>query len=210
MPVTAARRHQDPDDEAKLLLVFIAVAAIAGVGYICYARLHIRKEQLMEASLYLLAASFVFWDTLRYVLTLSAERENAWPHPPLILDRKRDSQNLREAFAENSIVIGYDICKKPLLWPDEVRVMQANGFGMTGAGKTTLLLNIIQQDLIREAGPQGNRHKVPLIIIDGKGEREFLDDKLLPLIAAAGRLDDLRIIDAVSYTHLTLPTKRIV
>ena len=52
MPVTAARRHQDPDDEAKLLLVFIAVAAIAGVGYICYARLHIRKEQLMEASLY--------------------------------------------------------------------------------------------------------------------------------------------------------------
>jgi hypothetical protein len=195
MPVTAARRHQDPDDEAKLLLVFIAVAAIAGVGYICYARLHIRKEQLMEASLYLLAAAFVFWDTLRYVLTLSAERENAWPHPPVIVDRKRDSQNLRDAFAENSIVIGYDICKKPLLWPDEVRVMQANGFGMTGAGKTTLLLNIIQQDLIREAGPRDNRHKVPLIIIDGKGEREFLDDKLLPLLAAAGRLGDLRIID---------------
>ena len=195
MPVTAARRYHDPNDEAKLLLGFIAVAAIAGVGYICYARLHIRKEQLMEASLYLLAAAFVFWDTLRYVLTLGAERENAWPHPPLTVDRKRDGQNLREAFADNSIVIGYDICKKPVRWPDEVRVMQANGFGMTGAGKTTLLLNIIQQDLVREAGPERNRHKVPLIIIDGKGEREFLDDKLLPLIAAAGRLDDLRIID---------------
>ena len=61
MPVTAARRYQDPNDEAKLLLGFIAVAAIAGVGYICYARLHIRKEQLMEASLYLLAAFFVLW-----------------------------------------------------------------------------------------------------------------------------------------------------
>ena len=117
------------------------------------------------------------------------------PHPPLYIDRRRDSQSLREAFADNSIVIGYDICKKPVRWPDEVRVMQANGFGMTGAGKTTLLLNIIQQDLVREAGPEGNRHKVPLIIIDGKGEREFLDDKLLPLIAAAGRLGDLRIID---------------
>ena len=69
MPVTAARRYHDPNDEAKLLLGFIAVAAIAGVGYICYARLHIRKEQLMEASLYLLAAAFVFWDMLRYVLT---------------------------------------------------------------------------------------------------------------------------------------------
>ena len=135
MPVTAVRRYQDPNDEAKLLLGFIAVAAIAGVGYICYARLHIRKEQLMEASLYLLAAAFVFWDTLRYLLTLPTERENAWPHPPLTVDRKRDAQNLREAFADNSIVIGYDICKKPVLWPDEVRVMQANGFGMTGAGK---------------------------------------------------------------------------
>ena len=86
----------------------------------------------------------VFWDTLRYVLTLGAERENALPTPPLTVDRKRDSQNLREAFADNSIVIGYDIRKKPVRWPDEVRVMQANGFGMTGAGKTTLLLNIIQ------------------------------------------------------------------
>src|ERR1035441_2741694 len=109
MPVTAARRYKDRNDKAKLLLGFIAVAAIAGVGYICYARLHIRKEQLMEASLYLLAASFVFWDTLRYVLTLSVERDNAWPHPQLTVDRKRDSQNLREAFADNSIVIADDI-----------------------------------------------------------------------------------------------------
>src|SRR5271157_5163351 len=44
MPVTAARRYHDPDDEAKLLLGFIAVAAVAGVGYICYARLHIRAS----------------------------------------------------------------------------------------------------------------------------------------------------------------------
>jgi len=37
MPVTAVRRYQDPNDEAKLLLGFIAVAVVAGVGYICYA-----------------------------------------------------------------------------------------------------------------------------------------------------------------------------
>ena len=84
MPVTAARRYQDPNDEAQLLLGFIAVAAIAGVGYICYARLHIRKEQLIEGSLYLLAASFVFWDTLRYLLTLDTERENASASSPAL------------------------------------------------------------------------------------------------------------------------------
>jgi hypothetical protein len=194
MPSSVARYH-DPNAEAKLLLGFVAVALVAGTGYICYSRLHVRKEQLMEASLYILAWSFVFWDLLRYVLTAPTEKENAWPHPPLRISRRQDNLALQKAFAADAIVIGYDIHQKPVLWPDEVRVMQANGFGMTGAGKTTLLLNIIQQDLVRETGPKGNRHKIPLIIIDGKGEREFLDDKLLPLIAAAGRLDDLRIID---------------
>ena len=186
MPSSVARYH-DPNAEAKLLLGFVAVALVAGTGYICYSRLHVRKEQLMEASLYILAWSFVFWDVLRYTLTAPAEKEDAWPHPPLRISRKQDNQAIQKAFADDSIVIGYDIHQKPVLWPDEVRVMQANGFGMTGAGKTTLLLNIIQQDLVRETGPKDSRHKIPLIIIDGKGEREFLDDKLLPLIAAAGQ-----------------------
>jgi hypothetical protein len=35
---------------------------------------------------------------------------------------------------------------------------------------------------------------MPMIIFDGKGEREFLD-RLLPHIEAAGRLQDLRVID---------------
>ena len=139
MPSSVARYH-DPNAEAKLLLGFVAVALVAGTGYICYSRLHVRKEQLMEASLYILAWSFVFWDVLRYTLTAPAEKEDAWPHPPLRISRKQDNQAIQKAFADDSIVIGYDIHQKPVLWPDEVRVMQANGFGMTGAGKTTLLL----------------------------------------------------------------------
>ena len=178
MPSSVARYH-DPNAEAKLLLGFVSVALVAGTGYICYSRLHVRKEQLMEASLYILAWSFVFWDVLRYTLTAPAEKEDAWPHPPLRISRKQDNRAIQKAFADDSIVIGYDIHQKPVLWPDEVRVMQANGFGMTGAGKTTLLLNIIQQDLVRETGPKESRHNIPLIIIDGKGEREFLDDILL-------------------------------
>ena len=62
--------------------------------------------------------------------------------------------------------------------------------GGTGAGKSTFLENIIAQDLTRRFGAR----KMPMIIFDGKGEREFLDH-LLPHIAAAGRLQDLRILD---------------
>ena len=63
--------------------------------------------------------------------------------------------------------------------------MQANAFGMTGAGKTNLLENVTEQDIARGA---------PIIFIDGKGDKKLLDE-LLPSIEAAGRMQDLRIID---------------
>ena len=80
--------------------------------------------------------------------------------------------------------------KEPWLWPDAVRIKHGVIVGGTGAGKSTFLENIIAQDLTRRFGAR----KMPMIIFDGKGEREFLDH-LLPHIAAAGRLQDLRILD---------------
>lgn len=195
MHATAPRRYWDPNAEAKILLGMLLFVSLVIIGYIAYARLHIYKEQLLEAGLYTVAAAVIGWDVLRYAVTFRTEKEKAWPHAPVCITRKADEQHAQSAFEQNAIVAGYDLYGEPILWSDELRVMQANIFGMTGSGKTTLLLNIIQQDLNRETGSPGNRHRIPLIIIDGKGEREFLDDKLLPLLAAAGRLDDLRIID---------------
>ena len=45
MPSSVARYH-DPNAEAKLLLGFVAVALVAGTGYICYSRLHVRKAEV--------------------------------------------------------------------------------------------------------------------------------------------------------------------
>jgi hypothetical protein len=134
------------------------------------------------------------WETLRHVLTFQRQKDEAWPHPKLYIARCADQKHLAEAHEKNSIVLGYDIDRKPWPWSDEIRVMQANAFGMTGAGKSTLLSNIIAQDLVRLSGPKGNKQKIPLIILDGKGERSFLDDFLIPEVAAAGRLQDLSII----------------
>ena len=68
--------------------------------------------------------------------------------------------------------------------------MQTVVVGQSGSGKTTLLHNIASQD-IRQDGY--GRH-LPVIIFDGKGDQEFLND-LLPEIAAAGRLHQLRVLD---------------
>src|SRR5260370_40054208 len=66
--------------------------------------------------------------------------------------------------------------------------------GMTGSGKTTLLKNIIVQDLMRRVGPPEDRHRIPMVVFDGKGDLEFFQE-LLPHIHRAGRLDDLRLIN---------------
>ena len=106
----------------------------------------------------------------------------------------RDERTVAKAWDQGGVVLGYDIHGDPWLWPDQVRVMQGIVLGMTGSGKTTLLKNIITQDLMRRMGPPEDRHKIPMVIFDGKGDLEFFQE-LLPYIHRAGRLDDLRLIN---------------
>ena len=121
-------------------------------------------------------------------------RENQRRYPPLVMDPAKDRKHLDRAWKEGGVVLGYDVHGQPWLWPDKVRVMQGIVLGMTGSGKTTLLENIITQDLQRRVGPPGDSHKIPMVIFDGKGDLDFFY-QLLPHIAAAGRLEDLRLIN---------------
>src|SRR5437588_12689613 len=121
-------------------------------------------------------------------------KENQRRHPPLVMSPAVDAKHVEKAWDRNAVVLGYDVHGTPWLWPDKVRVMQGIVVGMTGSGKTTLLKNIITQDLSRRVGPAQDRHKVPMVIFDGKGDLDFFYE-LLPHCAAAGRLDDLRMIN---------------
>jgi hypothetical protein len=89
------------------------------------------------------------------------------------------------ACKRSSVLLGYDIFGEPFYWSDATRTMQSNAFGMTGAGKTNLLETVTEQDILRG---------VPIILIDGKGDKKLLTE-LLPSIEAAGRMQDLRVID---------------
>jgi hypothetical protein len=186
--------HRNQEESLGFVLVLVALVLVVAGSYILVMRFHLRPAQLVEGVLYLLFASIDCISIAWYVITLPRRRETTWPHPPLYIPPERDRKAVQTAYNQNAIVLGYDVHRKPWLWPDATRVMQSVVFGATGSGKTTLLKNIITQDLFRTVGPPGDRHRIPMLIFDGKGDQEFLSD-LLPAIETAGRMHQLRVLN---------------
>ncbi|HEV2402561.1 MAG TPA: TraM recognition domain-containing protein [Candidatus Sulfotelmatobacter sp.] len=169
------------------LVVWVLKLLITGVW-------HFTEMQAAEfSSCFLLFATGLVWLGFR-VLTAHSRREKEWPHPYLAVPRRKDGQAVSKAWSQDAVVLGYDVHGKPWLWPDRTRVMQGIVLGMTGMGKTTLLSNIITQDLFRVFGPPEDRHRIPMIILDGKADSTVFDS-LLPYIHRSGRLKQLRVIN---------------
>jgi hypothetical protein len=181
--------QQGPQD-AIGVAVLLGCAVLAFCWYVAVTRLHLRNEQCLEIFIY---CAIVFFGGGLVVAQLAgkrSKREANWPHPALFVAGSKDASTAATANRNGATLLGYDVHKEAWLWPDAVRMKHGVIVGGTGAGKSTFLENIISQDLTRRFG----RRKMPMIIFDGKGEREFLD-RLLPHIEAAGRLQDLRVLD---------------
>jgi hypothetical protein len=178
--------------ESDILLLFVGGGAFLLLLYIARSRWHLSMSQIQEIAAYVLLTVCCSYLMIWHFLTLRHRREQTWP--PLRIGPQRDSNNLSAAWAQSSVVLGHDANGKPWLWPDSVRVMQGIVLGQTGSGKTTLLRNILTQDLARTFGPADDRHKIPMVIFDGKGDLDFFHS-LLPHIHRAGRLQDLRLLN---------------
>ena len=186
--------HDNQQESLALVLSIVAIVILAVAYYILATRFHIRPAQLVELSLYslysLMAVACVIW----HFITQRRRREANWPHPPLFIGHSKDRKAVATAYNQNSIVLGYNVHGEPWFWSDATRVMQSIVFGATGSGKTTLLRNIITQDLFRVIGPPEDAHRIPMLIFDGKADKEFLTE-LLPAIEEAGRIHQLRVLD---------------
>src|SRR6202142_1242546 len=178
----------------EILFVFAFCAVVGLFSYLGVHSWHFTNRQMIEIDGYIIILALAVFLACWFPLTARSRREKQWPHPPVVVKPLVDEKHCREAWAKNSVVLGYDIHGKPFLWPDRIRVMQGIVLGMTGTGKTTLLKNIISQDLARTVEtPNGPRH-IPMVIFDGKGDMEFFND-LLPHIHHAGRLHQLRVLN---------------
>jgi hypothetical protein len=183
------RNISEPDAQLALMLL---VFAVLGVGlYLVVARFHVRGAQLLEAALYFLViAAAVVAPLVRRFTTKDSRKKRA----PFVVPIDKDERAVEAAWKQHAVLLGYDMDEKPWIWPDEVRVMQGIVLGMTGSGKTTLLKNIITQDIARFTGPPEDRHRIPMVIFDGKGDLEFFE-QLMPHIHRAGRLHNLRLLN---------------
>ncbi len=182
-------RQRGPED-ATGVFVLLASAVLAFGWYVAVSRLHLRNDQCLEI---FLDSAILFFGGGLVIAQLAGrrrKREESWPHPAIIVRASKDAKIVSEAQRDGATVLGFNVHKEPWLWPDAVRMKHGVIVGGTGAGKSTFLENIVAQDVIRRFG----KRRMPMIIFDGKGEREFLD-RLLPHIEAAGRLQDLRVID---------------
>ena len=191
-------RLREADREPAVYDAAFIVAALAAIAFIlvwylvthCY---HLSDDQFIEILGYAALPLTGFFCWLWLLATGRSRRENTWPHPYRAASPRKDERCAREAWSRDSVVLGYDVHGKPWLWPDRIRVMQGLVLGLTGMGKTTLLTNIIAQDLMRVIEtPQGPK-RMPMLILDGKGEWKFVK-ALLPYIHRAGRINDLRVI----------------
>ncbi len=182
--------EQNPALLAWLLLLgaYLVLVVIAKYAWLLHDR------QIVEFTLWLLLTAVGTFLSLYQLTHAKKARENAWPNQLPTLPTRLETQIVQRAWQDNAVVLGYDVHGKPWTWPDATRVMQALVLGQTGSGKTTLLRNIITQDLMRSVGPSKERHRIPMVIFDGKGDLEFFHS-LLPYIHRAGRLGDLRLMN---------------
>jgi hypothetical protein len=187
-------RRTGPEDLAGVV-VLLGCAVFGFFWYVAVSRLHLHNDQCLEIFLDCAVLFFGGGLVVAHFAGRKSKREENWPHPSIAVPAIKESRTLNTAHADATTLLGYNVHKEPWLWPDAVRIKHGVIVGGTGAGKSTFLENIIAQDLTRRFGSR----KMPMIIFDGKGEREFLDH-LLPHIAASGRLQDLRILDP---THPT-------
>jgi Type IV secretory system Conjugative DNA transfer len=185
------REYQRSHEETAAVTLAVLVVAFFGLGfYLLVARFHVRIHQIVELSLYVIAVIGAVISIVWYTRNRKRRIENAWPHPPVFIPMNKDLAHVQKARGQNAIVPGYDVHGRPWYWSDEARRMQTVVVGQSGSGKTTLLHNIATQDIHRTV----NGRHLPVIIFDGKGDQEFLND-LLPEIAAAGRMHQLRVLD---------------
>ena len=176
---------QDPEGSAIMFGWFLLAIVVVVLFWLASSRLHLTVSELIELALLTIVGVYVIADVAIYYMRRTAKRAEIFPPPKPRIPFATDANEVAIAADNESVLVGHESNGDPFYWSNDVRARQTIASGMTGAGKTTLIESILQQDI---------RRGVPIIFMDGKGEKKLLD-RILPYVEASGRMHQFRLID---------------
>ena len=122
-----------PLSETPAFLIAIGACVICAAYWLLLIKVyHFTNRQAVELAAYLLSVVAILVAGVALHVTRRSRREQRRVQPPLVMAAARDQKLVDKAWAESSVVLGYDIHGDPWLWPDRARVMQGIVLGMTG------------------------------------------------------------------------------
>ena len=117
-------RQQNPPllESVEIVVALLLLAACWFIWYVARERFYLENRQIAELACYFALAALAIVGSTILLATARSRREKQWPHPPMVVSRKRDEQFTADAWKQGAVVLGYDIHGKPWYWPDRVRV----------------------------------------------------------------------------------------
>src|SRR5215510_7454626 len=107
---TYADRHHRPPllESGEIMVAMVLMVACWFAWHVARERYYLTGRQLAELATYLIIAVFALVLTVVFRVTRRPRQEKQWPHPALAISRKRDERIARQAWKQNSVVLGYD------------------------------------------------------------------------------------------------------
>ena len=115
-----ANRQQNPPvlENMEIVVALVLMAVCWFSWYVAHERYNLTNRQIAEVACYFALGSLAIAGSAILIGTARSRRDKAWPHPPMVVSRKRDEQFTADAWKQDAVVLGYDIHGKPWYWPD--------------------------------------------------------------------------------------------
>src|SRR5579872_6437543 len=89
----AQRQHHPPVLEGiEIVIAILSLAACWFTWFVARERYHLENRQIAELSCYMTLGVLAIVGSTILIATQRPRREKQWPHPPMVVPRKRDER----------------------------------------------------------------------------------------------------------------------
>ena len=180
--------------ETDVLLFAVGCGGLLILIYIATTRWHFSMRQIQEIAAYGLLTLGFSYLLMWHLLTKRRRAGRNWP--PLRISRRRDRTGTRRRGLGAGVPSFLDTMRSANRGFGRIAFASCReSFSARPDPERPRCCGTSSRKIwCAESGRRTDRHKIPMVIFDGKGDLEFFHS-LLPHIHRAGRLQDLRLLN---------------